>query len=604
MSASLGETAAGPGSEARTLTDGVVLAIVNLETHFALRRSTVKAVDNVSMSLRAGRTLCIVGESGSGKTMTARSILNIVRPGRIVGGQIWFRPGADHGAAIDLCTLDPCGPRIRAIRGARIAIIFQEPMSALSPVHTIGEQIIEAIRLHRAIDRNEARAQAIELLRQVQIPEPETAVDRYPFQYSGGMRQRALIAMSLCCEPQVLIADEPTTALDVTTQAEILRLIKSLQQRYGMAVLLITHDMGVVAEMADDVAVMRDGKVIEQGDVHAIFQSPQHPHTRDLIAAAQLLEQRSNARARRAVGTEQPPILSVRGLCLTFRSSTGLLRRRRTKVQALRNVSFDLAPGEALGIVGESGAGKTSLARALLGIYQVDAGHALYRRADGSAIDLCSRHGYADRSLYAEIRMIFQDPFSSLNPRMTVEQIIAEPLMIHRACPRAEIGGRVAALLRDVDLPADVMDRYPHAFSGGQRQRIGIARAIALRPRLILADEPTSALDGSLRVQMLDLLLGLRAKLGLSVILISHDIGVVRYFCERMAVMRQGELVEIGTSEQLCDAPRHPYTAELLAAVPRADPCHARLRGQIAAVRRQPRGIADSHRRPGPRGVP
>ncbi len=559
---------------------GEVLAIVDLETHFPLNRRTLKAVDGVSLSLRAGQTLCVVGESGSGKSVTARSILNIVKPGRIVGGQIWFWPRARDGAAIDLCTLDPYGPRLRAIRGARIAMIFQEPMSALSPMHTIGEQIIEAIRLHRGLDRKAARARAIELLRQVQIQEPELAVDRYPFQLSGGMRQRALIAMALSGEPRVLIADEPTTALDVTTQAEILKLIKSLQRRYGMAVLLVTHDMGVVAEMADEVAVMQDGRVIEQGRVEAIFRSPRQAHTRSLVEAAQRLERRSDCAVPKASsGAAQAPILSVRGVCLAFRGTTGLLRGRPTTVHALRDVTFDLASGEALGIVGESGSGKTTLARALLGIHPVDAGQARFRRADGSLADLCASRGYADRSLYGEIRMIFQDPFGSLNPRMTVGQIIAEPLIINRVCRRAAIGARVRSLLRDVDLCADMMDRYPHAFSGGQRQRIGIARAMATRPRLVVADEPTSALDGSLRAQILDLLLELRARLGLSIILISHDIGVVRYFCERMAVMRQGELVEIGASEQVCAEPRHPYTAELVAAVPRADPRHARLRG-------------------------
>ncbi|MCB9969498.1 MAG: ABC transporter ATP-binding protein [Geminicoccaceae bacterium] len=567
-----------------------VLAIVDLETHFPLNRGTLKAVEGVSLTLRAGETLCVVGESGSGKSVTARSILNIVKPGRIVGGHIWFRPdavigaGNGNGPAIDLCALDPDGPRLRAIRGARIAMIFQEPMSALSPMHTIGQQIIEAVRLHRAMDKQEARARAIELLRQVQFREPETAIDRYPFQLSGGMRQRALIAMALSCQPQVLIADEPTTALDVTTQAEILSLIRSLQQRYGMAVLLVTHDMGVVAEMADRVAVMQGGRVIEHGPVDAVFRAPREAHTRRLIEAARLLERRGNrAAGTPAGGPGQAPILSVRGLCLAFRGTTGFLRRRATAVHALRDVSFDVAPGEALGIVGESGSGKTTLARALLGIHRVDAGQARFRRADGSLVDLCARQGYADRSLYAEIRMIFQDPFAALNPRQTVEQIIAEPLRIHRLCQRSGIGDRVAALLRDVDLSADVMDRYPHAFSGGQRQRIGIARAMATNPRLVVADEPTSALDGSLRAQILDLLLELRNRLGLSIILISHDIGVVRYFCERMAVMRQGELVEIGASDQICDAPRHPYTAELLAAVPRAGPRHARLRDPDAA---------------------
>ena len=558
-----------------------VLAIVDLETHFALRRRTLKAVDKVSLSLRAGDTLCVVGESGSGKSVTARSILNIVKPGRIVGGKIWFRPGSTGDGPgnkpIALSDLDPYGPAIRAVRGGNISMIFQEPMSSLSPVHTIGSQIIEAIRLHQPVDKKAARAQAIELLRQVQIPNPDTAVDRYAFQYSGGMRQRAMIAMALANKPQVLIADEPTTALDVTTQAEILRLIKTLQRDYHMAVLFITHDMGVVAEMADHVAVMRDGKVLEYGDVEQIFGNPGHSHTQDLIHAARLMESGPSADTA-PIEQSAPPILSVRDLCLTFGTSHGILRRKRVAIPALQNVSFDLRPGEALGVVGESGSGKTTLARCLLGLYPVDSGQAMFRRADGQTSDLCAKGGFADRSLYSEIRMIFQDPFASLNPRMTIEQIIAEPMIINRACERSELRERVAELLESVELPVDVMERYPHAFSGGQRQRIGIARAIALKPRLVLADEATSALDGSLRAQVLDLLLKLRADMGLSFIFISHDIGVIRYFCERMAVMRSGRIVEIGPSQEICDNPSAPYTRELLAAVPRADPKESRLR--------------------------
>ncbi len=552
-----------------------ILAIVDLETHFTMRRGNLKAVDKVSLSLRAGDTLCVVGESGSGKSVTARSILNIVKPGRIVGGRISFKPGDD--APIHLSDLDPYGPAIRAVRGGHISMIFQEPMSSLSPVHTIGSQIIEAIRLHQPIEKKEAREQAISLLKQVQIPDPEIAVDRYAFQYSGGMRQRAMIAMALANKPKVLIADEPTTALDVTTQAEILKLIKSLQRDYGMAVLFITHDMGVVAEMADHVAVMRDGKVLEYGDVDQIFSRPQHPHTQDLIGAARLME--SGPAAKVAGTLSEEPILQVRNLNLAFGTTHGMLRRHRAVVHALRDVSFDLRAGEALGVVGESGSGKTTLARCLVGLYKVDSGSAMFTRGDGSTTDLCGRGGFGDRSLYTEIRMIFQDPFASLNPRMTVEQIVAEPMIVNRACPKSELRSRVADLLESVELPADVMDRYPHAFSGGQRQRIGIARAIALNPRLVLADEATSALDGSLRAQVLDLLLKLRSRLGLSFIFISHDIGVIRYFCERMAVMRRGEIVEIGPSQSICDNPQHAYTQELLAAVPRADPKQSRLRG-------------------------
>jgi len=549
-----------------------VLEIKNLQTQFTLKRGIVRAVDDISLSLHPGRTLCVVGESGSGKSVMARSILNIVQPGKIAGGSIRFWPGKSGPGekSIDICTLDPRGPRIRAIRGSRIAMIFQEPMASLSPIHTIGAQIIEAIRIHQPLDKNEARLKAIELLHQVQIPDPEITVDRYPFQYSGGMRQRAMIAMALSSSPRVLIADEPTTALDVTTQAKILKLIKRLQHDNGMAVLFITHDMGVVAEIADDVAVMRDGKILEYGPVDQVFSQPRHDYSKQLIAAAKLLEGGSKEENRPdPTTTGQPKLLAISNISLKFGGAVSIFGRKKFAVQALKKVSLDLYQGESLGIVGESGSGKTTLARCILGLYQPQGGRMDYQQENGEKINLSDKRAFANKSLYNEIRMIFQDPFSSLNPRMTVEQIIAEPMIINKTVPRANLRERVAQVLADVNLPSDIMDRYPYAFSGGQRQRISIARAIALNPRLIVADEATSALDGSLRTRVLDLLLELRERLGLSFLFISHDIGVVRYFCERIAVMRNGEVVELGLSEQICDNPQHPYTQELIAAVPK-----------------------------------
>jgi peptide/nickel transport system ATP-binding protein len=452
-------------------------------------------------------------------------------------------------------------------------------------VHTIGAQITEAIQLHQGVDKAEARRRAIEALRQVHIDNPERAVDRYPFQYSGGMRQRAMIAMALSCQPDVLIADEPTTALDVTTQAEILKLIKELQRLHGMAVLFITHDMGVVAEIADEVVVMRDGRVVEAAEVHDAFERPRHKYTRTLIHAARVLEA-GEGREDRSLPDPGPateePLLAARDLSLAFHARSGRFGRERTTTSALQKVSFDLRAGEALGVVGESGSGKTTLGRVLMGMYRVDAGTAAFRLRSGQQRDLTQPASFADGAVYRDIRMIFQDPYSSLNPRMTVEQIIAEPLRLQGLARGRARRDRVAELLERVGLQADMMDRYPHAFSGGQRQRIGIARAIAVEPRLVIADEATSALDGSIRAQILDLLLKLRAELGLSFIFIAHDIGVVRYFCDRVAVMHRGAVVELGTAAQICDAPTHPYTQRLLAAVPYPDPRRRKLSPPLA----------------------
>jgi peptide/nickel transport system ATP-binding protein len=561
--------------EEETMTDpaeDTVLSVENLSIDFRLRTHILHAVENVSFELRRGQTLCLVGESGSGKSVTARSLLQIVdRPGSIVGGRILLR---NAGAVTDIARLDPDGQAMRAIRGRRIGLIFQEPMSSLSPVHTIGSQITEAVRLHSNLDKRAARAKTVELLRQVEIPNPEQMADRYTFEFSGGMRQRAMIAMALAGNPDILIADEPTTALDVTTQAEILDLIKRLQVERGMAMLLITHDMGIVAEVADDVAVMRFGHIVERGPVDAIYHDAQHPYTRQLLASTVKLTRHIEGRAPAVAASSQPlrPILSVRNLGKTFgwHGKTNSLR-------AVDDANFDLYPGENLGIVGESGSGKTTLGRLILRTVEPTTGSVVYRNKNGREVEVTSLTKKELRGFHREVRLVFQDPFASLNPRMTVKEVIGDPLIINGLAKGKALEERVAELMRLVGLDPMGMERYPHAFSGGQRQRIGIARALALDPRIIIADEATSALDVSIRSQILDLLLDIRQRLNLSFIFISHDISVVRYFCDRVAVMHRGKIVELGEAEQICTAPREAYTKSLISAVPNPDPRDKRM---------------------------
>jgi peptide/nickel transport system ATP-binding protein len=551
-----------------------ILEVSNLSVEFALRGGTFTAARDVGFRLEKGRTLCLVGESGSGKSVTARAMMQLIdAPGRIASGSI--RLGGD--APVDIAGLAPRGEAIRAIRGRRIGMIFQEPMSSLSPVHSIGAQIIEVLRLHLKMDRQAARARTIELLRQVEIPDPERNIDRYTFEFSGGMRQRAMIAMALACNPEVLIADEPTTALDVTTQAEVLDLISRMQRELGMAMLLITHDMGVVAEVADDVAVMYRGRIVEAGPVDQVFHGARHPYTQRLLSSVLKLERSSDLKLAPVVAAE--PILSVSELGKVFQPRKGFLARMpKTAVRAVDGVSFELMAGESLGIVGESGSGKTTLGRLILRILEPTEGKVIYRPAAGAPIDVRALDKQGLRNLHQQVRLIFQDPFASLNPRMTVRQIIADPLVVNKMAGGDALEARVAELLGMVGLDPAAMERYPHAFSGGQRQRIGIARALALNPRVLIADEATSALDVSIRSQMLDLLLELQQKLGLSFLFISHDIGVVRYFCDRVAVMRRGKIVEIGPAETICTTPEHPYTKALISAVPHPDPRQKRMR--------------------------
>jgi peptide/nickel transport system ATP-binding protein len=557
-----------------------LLSVQNLVTSFKLVAGEFRAVDDISFDLFEGETLCVVGESGSGKSVAARSILQIVDgPGRIVGGRILLhRSGTARAPAetVDIASLGRTGAAIRCVRRNDISMIFQEPMSSLSPAHRCGDQILEAVQLaDRELRRGPAWERVVELLAQMQLDDPVRVARQYPFELSGGMRQRVMIAMALASNPRILIADEPTTALDVTTQAEILALISRLQATLGLAVIFITHDMGVVAQVADRVVVMRKGRIVETGTVEQLFETAQHDYTRMLLASTLRLEARAPAKADMAAPTAAHPVLEVRNLSKTYVSRPGFFSHS-TAVPALVEVSFDVLAGESLGIVGESGSGKSTVARCLVGLEPTSGGSAKYRRDDGSVVDLATYRRKKHDPLYREIRMVFQDPFSALNPRMSIGQIIGEPLLVNGLLKGRKLRERVGELMRLVGLEPKMMERYPHAFSGGQRQRIVVARAIALDPKLIVADEATSALDVSLRAQVLDLLLELQSRLGLSFIFITHDISNIRYFCDRVVVMHKGRVVETGSVSDVLDSPKEPYTQRLISSVPR--PMVARVR--------------------------
>ena len=558
----------------------LLLSVRNLKTQFPLRRGVVKAVDGIDFDLIEGETLCIVGESGSGKSVAARSILQILdRPGQIVDGEMLLHrySGGETTPSeiIDIAKLDRSSHAMQAVRRQDISMIFQEPMSSLSLAHTCGNQIVEAILLrHPRLGKRAAWDRAVELLGQMQLSDPALTASQYPFQLSGGMRQRVMIAMALASEPRILIADEPTTALDVTTQAEILALLEQLRRTLGLGVVFITHDVGIVANIADRVAVMQLGKVVEMADIRSILDQPQHPYTRMLLASARRLERPSPLRAapKSALPAAPPqPLLEVRGLGKTFVLRSGPFARHR-ELRAVDGVSFDVMPRENVGIVGESGSGKSTMARCIVGLHAASVGSMLYRRADDTSVDLAGRVRKGADPLLREVRMIFQDPFSALNPRMTIGQIVAEPIYLARTMRSRQLKERVAELLSLVGLEPRMMERYPHAFSGGQRQRIVIARAIATNPRLIIADEATSALDVSLRAQMLDLMLELQQRLDLSYVFITHDISNIRYFCDRVVVMHRGKVVETGTVDAVVNSPSHVYTKRLIASVPRLDP--------------------------------
>ncbi len=550
-----------------------VLTVKNLSVDFHLRTHILHAVRKVSFALHKGKTMALVGESGSGKSVTTRAIMRLLdKEARQTSGEITLH--GDDGD-IRITDLDPKGKAIRQIRGRRIALIFQEPMSSLSPVHTIGSQIGEALRLHRGLSKREAMDETVKLLEQVEIKDPAAMAKRYTFEFSGGMRQRAMIAMALACDPDVLIADEPTTALDVTTQAEVMDLLKRLQEHRGMALLLITHDLGLVAEVADEVAVMRFGRLVERGPIDDIFHNPQTAYAKKLLASTMRLERPSELRDRRD-RTSDPAVLSVRGLCKSF-GVTNWRGQEIHAVRAVKDASFDLYPGESLGIVGESGSGKTTLGRMILRVIEPTAGEIGYRETDGRVSDVAAMDKPELAKFHRDVRLIFQDPFASLNPRMTIKQIIAEPLVVNGVMQGVELEARVGELLELVGMDRGAMERYPHAFSGGQRQRFSIARSLALNPRIIIADEATSALDVSIRAQILDLLIELQKKLNLSFLFIAHDISVVRYFCDRVLVMHHGRIVEQGDAETVCTAPKEPYTKALLSAVPNPDPRDKRM---------------------------
>ncbi|GIG55761.1 oligopeptide ABC transporter ATP-binding protein OppF [Longispora fulva] len=609
-----------------------ILEVRDLVTRFHTRRGVVRAVDGVSFDVEAGETVALVGESGSGKSVTAMSILNMVRaPGRVESGQVRYR-GRDVLAMGD--------SELRRVRGGGIGMIFQDPMSSLNPVMRIRDQLTEAMLAHGKFTGQAARDRAVHLMGLVGIPDPAARLADYPHAFSGGMRQRVMIAMAVANAPDVIIADEPTTALDVTVQAQILDLLASLNRELGTAVVLITHNLGVVARLCQRVNVMYGGRIVESATVDELFAAPRHPYTRGLLAATpRLAAARGStltpidgrppdlidpiqgcafaprcAMARemctrhepalevvsvghraacwlpdltmappdRPVGGDVPPpptgipLLEVRDLTRHFPVHRNLFGRARAVVRSVDGVNLTIAPGETLGLVGESGCGKSTLGKVLVGIHPATSGTVTYEGAD-----VTGPYGLGAKRMRRNIQMVFQDPYSSLNPRMSIGRVLREPLDVHGLARGADADRRVAELLELVGLAPEMADRYPHEFSGGQRQRIAIARALAVGPRLIVCDEPVSALDVSLQAQVINLLRDLQRRLGLAYLFIAHDLAVVRHLSHRIAVMYLGQIVEIGPAERLTEAPLHPYTASLLSAVPEPDPALERRRERI-----------------------
>ncbi len=566
-----------------------VLDVRNLSVSFIGSERTVQAVQDLSFTVGLGETLAIVGESGSGKSVTSLSLMRLVEHGggRIMSGEMLFR--RRQGQVVDLARLD--GAQLRTIRGADMAMIFQEPMTSLNPVFSVGEQIAESIRLHQGLNAQQASAEALRMLDQVRIPEAHAVMKRFPHQLSGGMRQRVMIAMALACKPALLIADEPTTALDVTIQAQILQLIRELQKEMNMGVIFITHDMGVVAEVADRVLVMFKGNKVEQNASHDIFHNPQHPYTKALLSAvprlgsmngtdlpghfellslqeAKAAEPESAQEMVKLVPRrEEGPILQVKDLVTRFDVTSGIFNRVVRRVHAVEKVSFDLYPSETLALVGESGCGKSTTGRTLLRLIEANSGQILFQGRDISKLSTQEM-----QAVRRDIQFIFQDPYASLDPRQTVGYSIMEPLLIHRIASGRQAMERVEWLLEKVGLPANMAQRYPHEFSGGQRQRICIARALALNPKVVIADESVSALDVSIQAQIVNLLMDLQKEFGISYLFISHDMAVVERISHRVAVMYLGQIVELGSRREIFENPQHPYTQKLMAAVPIADP--------------------------------
>ncbi len=520
-----------------------LLEVNNLEVSFVTRNGVNKAVDGISFSVETGKITAIIGESGSGKSVACYSMLGLVPspPGRIDGGEALF-------AGEDLLQMSERD--LRKIRGRDIAMIFQDPMTCLNPYMTIGDQMIEPLVYHRGASKAEARERAIELLGEVGIRDPESTIDSFPHEFSGGMRQRVMIAMALINEPKLLIADEPTTALDVTIQAQILQLIADLQRKRDIGVIFISHDLAVVADIADEICVMQQGKIVEAGGSAAIFHHASHPYTRKLLDA---IPHGHKIAANQA----SEPLVSVRSLCTWFDVDKG------ETVKAVNDVSFEIRRGELLGLVGESGSGKSTIGRSLLRLVPVTSGEVEF---DGT--DVTALQGKALKTMRRRMQMIFQDPFASLNPRMTVFDTLAEPLLLHGMETRKSVAGGVLKLMDDVGLARAFVRKYPHEFSGGQRQRIAIGRALATRPEFVVADEPVSALDVTIQAQILDLMLDLGREYGLTMLFVSHDLAVVRQIADRIIVLFQGKIVEQGTGDQLFNNPRQDYTRQLLQAIP------------------------------------
>jgi peptide/nickel transport system ATP-binding protein len=567
-----------------------VLQVRDLTVDFPSRRGVVTAARDVDLEVAAGEILGIVGESGAGKSTIGNAVMGLLDPpGRVSAGEVLLK-----GSRIDTLGTQA----MRRIRGRRVAMIFQDPLTSLDPLQTVGDQLVETILTHLDMSESRARKRAVELLGQVGIPDPGTRVGQYPHQFSGGMRQRVVIALSLCAEPEVIIADEPTTALDVSIQAQILELLRRLVREHGVGMILITHDMGVIADVTDRVIVMYRGRVVEEGPTAKILGDPDHDYTRSLISAVprpdrrferfplvEYIEAADVATRKIDVRTHwlgrardfgpgeggaagDRVLLQARSLRLRFYTRWSFIPSKRRYVQAVDDVSFDIAPGEVFGLVGESGSGKSTVARIITGLYRPQEGSVLFAGAELTALGSRRKVNRYRR----QMQMIFQDPFSSLNPRMTVSNIVAEPIRFHRLTDTgAETRAIVDDLLEHVGLGASAGKKYPHEFSGGQRQRISIARALATRPRFLICDEPTSALDVSIQAQILNLLKDLQEELGLTMLFISHDLPVIRQMCDRVAVMRDGRIVETAPAERLFESPQHDYSRHLLDLMPRLD---------------------------------